>query len=445
MKRYKIFIATGIFLSAIAQANSDLIPVDPELESLLQLDLEELTSVSVASKRSESIQDAPGIVTLITAEEIKRYGYRNLRDILDRQTHMQIVGSNSFPHTRISLRASTFTHTDNTVLPLLNGRPIRDAASVSNNHDLYSAFPVEAIKQIEIIRGPGSVLYGTNAFTGVINIITKDAPTDAEGTAAFTFGSFDTIKGAFSGGVQSGDFEIFGAINTFDTDGENFNNLTDQFGTLGTYKTGEDGQSAVLQARYKGFTVNSLFTDVSQDHVRVLLQFPSDDIDTQRQYVDIGYKHNLTDNWSVSANALYHHFNMDFLFNAAGSPTGLNADNVFVEFTTHASPVKGLSLLAGGSYNELDGLLKNTGKTYNTHTISAYAQADYWLFEWLKLTGGIQYNEPEGKSGDYSPRFGAIAHITDEWGVKLLYGEAFREPSPIDKFLRTPCDIWPLP
>ena len=213
----RVFIYTAIFLScylpnlwAAKTANS---PPDKELQELLQLDLEKLAMVSVASKRQEQIQDAPGIITVVTAEEIERYGYRNLRDILDRQTHMQIIGSNVFPHGRVSLRGSSLTHTDNTVLSLLNGRPIRDGSSVSNNHDFYASFPVESIKQIEIIRGPGSVLYGSNAFAGVMNIITKDAPENPEVSASISYGSYTSRKGTMTYRGQWDDFEVTGSVN----------------------------------------------------------------------------------------------------------------------------------------------------------------------------------------------------------------------------------------
>ena len=117
---------------------------DKELEELLSLDLDKLTKITVASKREENVKEAPGIITVVTADEIARYGYRNLRDILDRQTHLQVIGSNLFPHNRTTIRGVAFTHTDNNVLLLLNGRQFREPTSTSTNHDIYAAFPVES-------------------------------------------------------------------------------------------------------------------------------------------------------------------------------------------------------------------------------------------------------------------------------------------------------------
>lgn len=427
---------TFIFLLIITATVSaeEIIVLDEEFEEILSLDLEELTTVSIASKRTEKLEDAPGIITVVTEDEIQNYGYRNLRDILDRQPHMQVMGSNLFPHGRISMRGNTSTHVDNTVLFLLNGRPIREASSTSVNHDLYSSFPVEAIQQIEIIRGPGSVLYGTNAFAGVINIITKKAPESPSATVAVSYGSFETKKTSLSGGGTWGDLEIHGVINGYDSDGDDFNNITDENGNSGTYNTGSDAISAVVQAKYKGFTLNALYTHAEQDMAnRLQFLLPSDELSTDRKYVDLGYKHDITDNWDVSVNVL-HHYHKLFIPFTAGTYTEIRSRNYFAELNTRIKLTNDLSTLIGFSYNELENENFNT----DSITLSTYAQVDYQLFEWLKLIGGLQYNKPEDISGDFSPRLAAIINLNEHWGIKLLYGKAFREASPTERFINAP-------
>jgi outer membrane receptor protein involved in Fe transport len=435
MKKLLFFLS--IFMTSFSSAE-EIIILDKELQEMLTLDLEDLQTISIASKRSETLKDAPGIVTIVTADQIKRYGARNLRDVLDRQTHMQVVGSNAFPHDRISLRGNTFTHTDNTVLPLLNGRPLRDGVSTSNNMDLYNFFPIESIKQIEIIRGPGSVLYGTNAFAGVINIITKEAPSSPSTDISVSYGSFNTKKSTMSGGGKWGGLEVFGSVNAFDSNGDNFDNITDQAGNTGTYKTGSNGLSATLLAKYKGFTLNALATDTSMDNHRAAFLLPADDIDNQRQFIDLGYTHNITNDWDVSANILYHKYSTLFTINAANAVTGNQSNSIFGEVTTRAKLSNKLSVIAGGSYRELSGFFKNNRFNYNTSTLSAYGQADYWVLDWVKLIGGIQFNKPKQLSGEFSPRLGSIFHFNKNWGAKVLWGKAFREPSQIDRFLNVP-------
>jgi outer membrane receptor protein involved in Fe transport len=435
MQLFKLFVLIIISTSVLAE---EIIVLDQDMKEMLTLDLEELTTVSIASKRTEKLSDAPGIISVVTAEQIQAYGARNLRDVLDRQTHMQIIGSNAFHHDRVSLRGSTFTHTDNTILPLLNGRPMRDGVSGSNNQDLYNFFPVESIKQIEIIRGPGSVLYGTNAFAGVINIITKDAPSAPSVDISATYGSFNTKKTSISGGGKWGELEVFGSFNARDYDGDDFDNITDQAGNTGTYKTGANGLSGTLQAKYKGFTLNVFATDTSMDNQRAAFLLPSDDQDTARQFIDFGYKHYITDDWDISANILYHKTDTSFTLNPAGAPTGNKSNTLFGEITTNAKLSNKLNILAGGSYNELSGEFKNNGFSYNNSTYSFYGQADYWIYDWVKLIGGVQYNKPKQLSGEFSPRLGSIFHFNENWGAKILWGKAFREPSPVDRFVNVP-------
>ncbi len=436
--RHYCVIFSLVYVLSLHVAAEDIAIPDQEMLELLTLDVEQLTTVSVASKRHEKLKEAPGIITVITSEEIKLYGYRNLRDILNRQTHMQVIGSNLFPHNRVSVRGVTFSHTDNVVLPLLNGRPVREATSTSTNHDFYASFPVESIEQIEIIRGPGSVLYGTNAFAGAINIVTKKAPATPGGSTALTYGSFDTKKGSIQGGGKWGELEFYGTFNAYDIEDDDFNNITDELGNTSTYKTGSSGGNLVFNSRYKGFTLNAMISDTSRDHARSNFVLPSTEMDVERQFIDVGYKHNITENWDVSANASYHHFRDKFILgNNIGDQLG-DAVDYLAEITTQARLTEKLSFLAGGTYNLQDGTIKTGDLDYNSIHLSAYMQADYWMFDWLKLIGGFQYNKPDEISGDFSPRLAAIANINKNWGVKLLYGQAFRQASPVERFIVAP-------
>jgi outer membrane receptor for ferrienterochelin and colicin len=414
---------------------------DKELEALLALDLEELTTVSIASKKEEAVSDAPGIITVITTDEIQRYGYRNLRDILDRQPHIQITGSNLFPHGRVTMRGVSFSHTDNNVLFLINGRPVRDANGVSLNPDLYTSFPVEIIKQIEIIRGPGSVLYGTNAFAGAINIITKSAPDTLSGNAKITYGSFDHKSATFTGGGKLGDFEFIGSINGLGIEGDDFNNITDEAGNVGTYETGALGGMIAIHAKYKGFTVNSILGENKQDHARSSFILPSTDMQTERHFVDIGYKHNYNDNWYSTLNFSYHRNLLDFLLNAGTADQEGDNEDYLLELSNQGKLTSSSSILFGGTYNLKEGFAKTGNLFYSTYTLGAYAQIEYKYDNWLKIIGGFQYNKPDQAKGNFSPRFAAIADFGKGWGGKLLYGEAFREASPIERFIVAPSVI----
>ena len=144
MRILKKFIPL-LYLCSISQLWAD----EHSLDNIFDLSLTELMNIEVVSKKSENYKVAPGIVSVITAADIKRYGARNLRDVLDRSVNMQVIGSNLYPHNRVSLRGVTQTHTDNKILLLLNGRPVRDANQGGLNSDIYNFFLYTQLKKLK--------------------------------------------------------------------------------------------------------------------------------------------------------------------------------------------------------------------------------------------------------------------------------------------------------
>ena len=146
-------------------------------------------SVGIASKKEERVLDAPGIITVVTKEEIKSYGGNSLVDVLNRLPSVQLTWSDVFRDNVPGVRGQIATQYDNRMLLLLNGRPMRESMTGGFHYDILRSFPLEAIERIEFIRGPGSVLYGSSAFMGVINIVTKKPKDTTEGSVMVLGGS----------------------------------------------------------------------------------------------------------------------------------------------------------------------------------------------------------------------------------------------------------------
>jgi len=128
--------------------------------------------ITTASKTAMSAEDAPGIITVVSKQEIENSGARTLSDVLNRvpgfTSGTSIQNGN---HTNFYVRGS-FSLNSEDILILKDGRRLNDG--LSGGAMAFSPdFAINNIKQIEIIRGPGSALYGANAFVGVINIITE--------------------------------------------------------------------------------------------------------------------------------------------------------------------------------------------------------------------------------------------------------------------------------
>ncbi|MDY6951150.1 MAG: TonB-dependent receptor [Thermodesulfobacteriota bacterium] len=169
-----------------------LLARDLKTEDLLDMSLEELINVEVvvASRIPLGIRETPGIVTVITREDILKSGSRDLMDALTLLVPGVTFGADVEGAVGISLRG-LWAH-EGKVLLLLDGQECNDevfATTVFGNH-----YPVENIEKIEIIRGPGSAIYGGYAGVGVINVITRGA--DHEG--AWVSGLYSQMKDAYS-------------------------------------------------------------------------------------------------------------------------------------------------------------------------------------------------------------------------------------------------------
>jgi outer membrane cobalamin receptor len=225
MRRIKVFYLTLLFLFTAATAvlaQNDSVPVkkdsldfyDMSLEQLLTLkahgvpsELEKIINslIAVASKKPLNVRESPSIVSLITEEEIKKSGARDIMDVLRLVPGIDF-GLDVEGVVGIGMRGN-WAH-EGKVLVLLDGQETNEilfATTQFGNH-----YPISQIKKIEVIRGPGSAIYGGFAEYGVINIITKQAE-DINGlNVSGTYGAFQNCNARqnanLSIGKKKGDF-----------------------------------------------------------------------------------------------------------------------------------------------------------------------------------------------------------------------------------------------
>jgi len=188
-----LLLLTLCFSASAKTENIDFMSYS--LEDLLTI------SVDIVSKKNEDFLDAPGVVSVITKEQIQRYGAQTLGEVIER--FPSVYKNNLFllHDSYMGVRGQSTSGIDARTLLTLNGRPLREYFSGGANNNIYRGIPLSAIERIEMIRGPGSVLYGSNAFSGVINIVTKTENLDS-GTSITNLnvntGSFGT-KGLEAG------------------------------------------------------------------------------------------------------------------------------------------------------------------------------------------------------------------------------------------------------
>jgi iron complex outermembrane receptor protein len=192
--RVRIAIAAACALAASAAAQGSVSPLD---------------TVTVVASRTH-LGDAARVVDVITRDDIARSTARNVADILSERMGVDVYGR-SAAQADLSLRGSTAEQT----LVLVDGVRVSDAQS--SHYALDLAVPLDAIERIEILRGAGSALYGTDAIGGVINIITRRAAAEAD--VRTRAGAFGTVGVAASDGTQRGGVVVNGATEYEKSDG----------------------------------------------------------------------------------------------------------------------------------------------------------------------------------------------------------------------------------
>ncbi len=283
-----------------------------QVEEICNLSLEDLmkTRVTSASKSSESLQDAPAVISVITSKEIEGYGALTLVDVLNRATALYITGSYYFPNNLAAMRGDAQTHTTSHVLILLDGRPCRESFYGGIDLVIFNAFPLSAIDHIEIIRGPGSILYGTNAFSGVINIISKQSEENSVNVSS-RLGSFGTGTIAFHQSSFYKGLKIATDAQYMSQKGWDFS-AVDQNGMYKSTKYGQENIGVNLSASYKNLTLRTFYGNSYRDIFGDKPIWPTDGtfntLNTYRGFVDLGYHHVFSTKWNSTFNGTFNSF-----------------------------------------------------------------------------------------------------------------------------------------
>ncbi|MCP4219034.1 MAG: TonB-dependent receptor [bacterium] len=255
-------MAFGFFRVGMAERGhgSDTDKVD-----VMELDLEELMQIVVttAGKQSEKVCDIPASVVVIRREDIEKYGYRDLPEILEHIPGLYGVHDSFIESMGVRGFWSTLPRN---IIVLVNG--------VKQTFDAYNAtillsLPVEAIDRIEVVRGPMSVMYGTGAFFGVINIIAnRVGGQGADNRLSISVGSEKTRKIALRASGEERDFKyafnsLYSGTNGLDVPLGDFVRDVSVLPLLGLPVDAATGGK--LERKNKYFNLSATFRDFSVD------------------------------------------------------------------------------------------------------------------------------------------------------------------------------------
>ncbi|HAO21367.1 MAG TPA: hypothetical protein DCQ37_13400 [Desulfobacteraceae bacterium] len=314
MKSFRIFailvMAAAIGLPAYADE-----PSRKTREALRQefewLRAEAAATVTVATKTKMNIDDAPSVVSVITEEQIKNSGAKNLEEVLGQVAGIHLHKDPSYPDTYIGIRGIRSMGNAGVKI-MINGHSMEN--SLEQNITWTIAIPTDLIKKIEIIRGPGSALYGNAAMNGVINIITKDGKDPSAVSAGY--GSFDTYKGTAQLSYLKNDFSLFFFADHIKSNGDP--QLIEKDAASAMFPPG-----ASLAPGYSNedFSCSTFFTKLSYKNVYLtglmrddkrknpagisLALTDENNIPDKGAFAEAGYEGALTDKIRLSAKAYY--------------------------------------------------------------------------------------------------------------------------------------------
>jgi outer membrane receptor for ferrienterochelin and colicins len=427
--KYLLFFASMQFCPVLQAACKE---ASVSTDYLLNLDLKELMNVetvSTASKKEELAIDAPAVMSIVQCDEIERFGGNNLTEVLERTTNLYLTGSGYFPQNSISMRGDSVNSFSTHVLLLFDGRPIREGQTGGTVSPFLLSFPVGMVERIEILRDPGSVLYGSGAYVGVINIIPKRPSKDGtEGNVKIKGGSFNAKAGEAQFFWKKDDADLTLATNYFVEDGWSFKGFDNEKNySQGNY--GEENVSVVAAGHYKGFKFDSFWLD-SRQNMRGNT-WPIKTSDHRWIYANLGYTENWNDHHRTEFNGTVNQMNVEMTI---GAPAFADANSSLIE-ATHFYTGENWQALIGGTANVMvgevhtnwgDGIVTKDMPQYENYWYTLYSQMDYKLWNHLKLTIGGQAVKAGVVDWEFVPRGGLTYHHPQGWGFKTLYGEAYR-------------------
>ena len=411
------------------------------LESLMQI---EVPKVYAASKIEQKVTQAPASITIITADDVKKFGYQTLGDVLQSVQGFNVSYDRNYDF--VGARGVSLGDFNSRILLLVDGHRINNNLTDGAFVDTAFLLDLDLVDRVEVIRGPSAVLYGNDAFFGVVNVITRTGAQLNGFEVSAGYGSFDTYKARlsygklFTNGVQmllsgtyynsGGNSKLF--FKEFDTPAQN-NGMAQNM-------DGDMSASFFGSLDYRDFSLEGAFNH--REKVNPTAQFgtafndPRLSTTDEQGYAALKYEHNFEDDFDVTAR-LY----CDTYYHEIGYPFG---PAVFFQeqdrgewWGTEVQVNKRLwdrhIFTLGAEYS--DDFKQQTALTgqplvsRDRQSHGVYFQSDIALLDKLHFDGGVRYDQYGDFDPAFDPRLALIYNPFETSTFKAIYGTAFRAPN----------------
>jgi iron complex outermembrane receptor protein len=419
-------------------------------ESLMQ------TEVITASKIGQQISNAPSAVSIVTSENIRRFGYRTLADIISSMRGLYTTNDRTYTY----MGGRGFGRTGDyagRVMLLIDGYQANDNlynSAYLGNDGLLDA---ELIERVEYVSGPGGVTYGNGAFYGIINVVTKKG-SDVNGLqAGIDAGSYGSVKERITYGKKfDNGLNLLLSTSHFGSDGQT--HYYPEYDTPATNNgraqdlDGERNRRFFGKLMYGQWTLSGAF--VSRRKSDPTAQFGADFnvspnwIQDSNGFIDLKYDDNVSQHLKGSYRTYYGQYQYQsraffsgslFAEKDMGRWWGSEVKYTYTGIEDH-------KLLYGLEYRndfQQDFYLPNASIENSQYLLSGYVQDEYQWREGLKFNLGARYDYG-GKAAKFvSPRLAAIYSVNEDTDLKLSYASAFRRPNAYEKYYSDPNFLLP--
>ncbi|NEX60654.1 TonB-dependent receptor plug domain-containing protein [Noviherbaspirillum galbum] len=417
--------------------------------SLAELPIEQLLTLDVysASRFAQKLSEAPSAVSVVTAEDIKAFGWRTLADILASMRGLYINNDRNYTY----LGARGFQRPgdyNSRFLLLIDGNRSNEAIYDQASIGTEALLDVDLIERVEFVAGPGSSVYGANAFFGVINVVTRSARAMPGAQAVVALGSNGsrTARASYGWRDENG-AELLISATDFRTNGEDLRFAEfASAGNPGGLVRGLDAdryQSVLLKTSAGPFSLRLAHVERTKSvptasFVQDFNDPRSRTVDAQT-LVDAGYRHAVSGDTDVSVRLFggAYDYNGDYVYDGSVQRDGSRARWQGAEARIMTTRFDRHKLVAGvewqddvrrrqfnydASASHLD--IDNPGSRKGI-----YLQDEVTLREDLLLNAGVRHDRLSATGGTTNPRLGLIWKASPATTLKALYGTAYRAPN----------------
>ena len=458
---------SDIILLAIAWSASlgTAVAWEPPARDLSDLSFDELLtlkvqSVTAAEKHEQLVTEAPSAVSIVTSSDIQQLGYQTLGEVLSSVRGFYTRSDRNYTYLGVRGFNRPGDYNDR-VLFLVNGHRMND--NVTGGALIGPEFLVDvaAIDRVEVVRGPGSALYGDNAFFAVVNVITKTGADLHGAEASVSIGSFETYRGRFSVGDKfRNGVDLFLSGTILERRGERELFYREYAGPasdgIARDADGESAYSMFGSLSWKDFSLEGGWVDRTK-------QIPTGSFDTVfgdprnktldgSYFTRLQFEHEFSEDFHITASLSYDRYHYDGTY-IYPSPV-LPATNPLVDSIRGRWLTEELQLyrtfwerlmISGGIE-----MRQNIQQDQTTHSQQPYIPvlddrhrsdawgpyltASYRVLPRLTVESGFRYDAGDFPGHALSPRASVVYRPVDSTSLKILYGRAFRGPNAYERF-----------